>query len=188
MITFTRHVFATLTYARDIEVFQCWTQITKDFNRFFQEFRRFHFSTKVNYLRVIEEHRDGFPHIHVIIQFDRACISVNADRYFDREIYSKWRSLWRYGFTDYQQPRRSGTGTLSYVMKYLSKNQTSNTIWKRVLKNSSSIGHSEQSSVLASQKKNIMRSILLPTHKNGVKLCTWSRNFDFSPFSIKPNN
>lgn len=195
MRSFTRHVFGTLTYARDIEILQCWQKISKDFNRFFQEFRRLHPLAQVHYLRVIEEHKDGYPHIHVIIQFDSACISVDADRYFDRTVYQKWKSLWRHGHSDYQQPRRNGVGTLSYVMKYLLKNRTYKSIWKKVLSArtvekpiSDPITSSEcsnTSQTIIKQDQDLMGEDFIPssTRLNGVKLCTWSRGFDFTPFS-----
>ena len=86
------------------------------------------------YLRVLESHKDNYPHIHCIIQFPDARIRVENARYFDRMLYARWRVLWKHGHSDYQKPRRSGYGTISYVMKYLLKNQTQKTVWKKVLR------------------------------------------------------
>lgn len=182
MKSFTRHVFATLTYQRDRGCDTVWQTITNDFNRYHQRLRRLH-RIQIEYLRVIEEHRDGYPHIHTLLQYPSACISVENSRYFDRALYSKWKAQWREGHSDYQKPRQGATGTLSYVMKYLIKNQTSKTVWKKVLA-SCNVQTVEDSTVNAKKKngRNISNVTRLPTRKNGVKLCTWSRGFDFTPF------
>ena len=129
-IEFTRHVFGTLTYSRDLPVDERWSGISKDFNRYLQKIRRLH-NTKLDYFRVVEKHRDGFPHIHVLLQWENASIRVDNSRYFDKSLYQKWRLLWQHGHSDYQKPRRASLGTLTYILKYLIKNQTQRTIWKR---------------------------------------------------------
>ncbi len=73
-----------------------WKTISRDFNRYYQEFRRFH-AGKAEYLRVIEKHKDGYPHIHIIIQFPNAIIRIRNTKYFDRTLYKKWKAVINFG-------------------------------------------------------------------------------------------
>lgn len=194
-ITFTRHIFATLTYSRDDDLQTTWERSSRDFNRYFQKLTRLH-NLRINYLRVIEEHNDGYPHIHCLLQYPSACIRVENSRYFDTALYQKWRTLWTHGHTDYQKPRGNGIRTISYVMKYLLKNQTSKTVWKKVLSAQTVEKHTLDSTTsnecLNTSTNTTLQEVpgdipkdltRFPTHKYGVKLCTWSRSFDFTPFS-----
>ncbi len=174
MNEFTRHIFATLTYTRTKTVQETWEQVSSDFNRYLQRFRRSH-NEKIQYLRVVEQHKDLYPHIHIIIQFPNASIRVRDSRWFDRRIYQTWKALWKRGHSDYQKPRRSKIGTISYIMKYLIKNTTSKTIWKKILKDSKPLAKTTQHNITEQ----------LPVKINGVKLCTWSRNFDWEPFKMQ---
>lgn len=177
MITFTRHVFATLTYQRDCEIEQVYRAVSLDYNRFLQRLRRLH-RLQIEYLRVIEEHRDGYPHIHALLQYPSACIRVENTRYFDRMLYQRWKTLWRKGHSDYQKPRQNSIGTLSYIMKYLIKNQTQKTVWKKVFAHSVDV----KSSASTNSFRHIAKTTGAPVRLNGIKLCSWSRKFDFSPF------
>jgi hypothetical protein len=129
---------------------------------------------------VVERHKDGYPHLHSILQFPNARIRVLNSRYFDNEIYSQWKSQWKHGHSDYQRPRRGGVGTLSYVLKYLIKNQTSKTIWKKILPSATTV--TEESTSTNTKASSTTK---LPVHIHGVKLATWSRGFDFSVFMAR---
>jgi hypothetical protein len=187
-IEFTRHLFATLTYTRDKTSDERWATVSKDFNRYFQNYRRLH--NDVEYLRVLESHKDNYPHIHCIIQFPDARIRVENTRYFDRMLYAKWRVLWQHGHSDYQKPRRSGVGTISYVMKYLLKNQTQKTVWRKLLASCATVPGTVETSIednLPNAKDTSVTALMprLPVKYKGQKLCTWSRRFDFSVFSAR---
>lgn len=195
METFTRHIFVTLTYARVDSIQDTWKIISKDFNRFHQRFKRLH-NCEVQYLRVVEEHKDGYPHLHAVMQFPDARIRVTNSRYFDRLLFQKWKTLWLRGHSDFQQPKKSGIGTISYVMKYLIKNQTSKTVWNKIYVNvivtdtqknmeSSSVQDVNGNIIPVLESENKTKTPRLPTHLEGVKLCSWSRNFDFTPFVPK---
>lgn len=185
-IQFTRHIFGTLTYSRNHSLDERWSTISIHFNRFMQSFRRLH-RDNIAYLRVVEEHKDGYPHIHVLLQFPDARIRIENSRYFDKELYERWRLLWKHGHTDYQKPRSQGTGTLSYVLKYLIKNQTSKTIWKKCLPVNADVNISKDQNTTISSANDTDASVNHPTRLHGVKLASWSRNFDFSPFVIYPS-
>ncbi len=195
---FIRHLFVTLTYARDRSILQTQQQCSKDYNRYIQKLRRLH-HTKIQYLRTIENHKDGYPHFHVLLQFPRADIRVENDRYFSKILYSKWKSSWTHGLSDIQVPRRNGVGQISYILKYITKNATSKTIWKKLYQTSAKAVDTETSIPLdqntldasvpflhSAATSITSTSITSPIHtSNGVKLCTWSRGFDFSPFFFK---
>lgn len=68
-------------------------------------------------------------------------------------------------------------------MKYLSKNQTSKTIWKKTypVQTSTSTANSVRSETLSAKIEKISKN---PTHRYNVKLASWSRQFDFKPFIL----
>lgn len=71
-------------------------------------------------------------------------------------------------------------------MKYLIKNQTSKTIWKKILVASSTASNVNAPSLETekAQQRSIaaLNTQTYPVRKYGVKLATWSRGFDFTPF------
>jgi hypothetical protein len=66
-------------------------------------------------------------------------------------------------------------------MKYLTKNTTATTVWKKILNSATTV--TEESTSGGTKISSIIKP---PVHIHGVKLLTWSRNFDFTPFKIKP--
>lgn len=181
-IEFTRHVFATLTYSRDINSQARWATISHHYNRFIQSTRRLH-RCNIEYLRVVESHKDGYPHIHVLLQFPDARIRIENTRYFTPTLYAKWKGQWQHGHSDFQKPKHSGTQTLSYILKYLIKNTTSSTIWKHVFASTADVSKSSNPNSQTNPVQNTIATAQLPTHFNKVKLATWSRHFDFTPFT-----
>lgn len=166
-----------------------WKHCSQDYNRYIQKVRRLH-SCPVEYFRVVEEHKDSFPHIHCLLQFPDARIRCTNSKYFDNTLYQKWKSLWTHGLSDYQKPKRSGLGTLSYLMKYLIKNTTSKTIWNKILSSNpvsiADVPSTQPTSLEIPTAPNMDAFVPSPpTHINGVKLASWSRNFDWSPLSVK---
>lgn len=63
-------------------------------------------------------------------------------------------------------------------MKYLVKNTTAKTIWKKILTTNSNqkMGNNDKLRKLEEVQ---------PIKLNKVKLCTWSRNFDWDPFKMQ---
>ncbi len=214
MDTFARHVFGTLTYKRLYGEGSSYVprdhedgllrlngfsrNVSKDFNRFVQRFRRLN-QKHIGYFRSIELHKDGYPHIHVLFQFDSACLSVYHNRFFDSILYHRWKRCWQHGLSDFQPPRKHGVHQLTYIMKYISKNATSKTVWKKLYPQSvSSVTNIQDvsscptpsSTITPSQVKTTSKSTipsvyLVLNSTNRLKLLSWSRNFDFSPFFIK---
>ena len=129
MESLVSYVFATYTYERNNTIPESWERVSKDFNRYIQNVRRLH-THKVQYLRAVEVHKDGYPHLHAVLRF-RSPLRVNNSRYFDSKLYSKWKSLWRGGLSDFQPPR-SKRHPILYIIKYASKeSHTVKTLWKK---------------------------------------------------------
>jgi len=81
-------------------------QCGKEFTKFMKRVRKNH-NAKLRYLMVLEEHKDGFPHIHVLIHEMMTPISK-------RDL----ESCWPYGFTKF---KLSDENASWYVTKYLFK-------------------------------------------------------------------
>ena len=137
--------------------------------------------------------KEGYPHIHAILQFSDARIRVQNARYFDRRLYKEWKNRWKHGLSDVQPPRGSGTHVLAYVLKYCLKNATSATVWKKVLPKEDYSGYVISAEEQPTQsdpprERTINTHSVPPVKKYGVKYLTWSRNFDFKPFIVENNN
>lgn len=195
--SFIRHTFATLTYVRDSSTEDTWAQVTKNFNRFIQRYRRLH-NQNIQYIRAIESHKDGYPHIHVLIQHPAADLRITNRKYFDRRLYGQWKGLWPHGLSDFQVPRRKSVGQLRYILKYINKNATCKTVWKKILPASTPSGHTSETQTMTtsqsadnaatpwttSDPSNQNTEELHPTHFFGIKLLSWSRHFDFGVFAL----
>ncbi len=165
-----RHVFGTLTFDRNSEIQTTWKKTSKAYNRFVQKWRRVS-NQKIQYIRSIESHKDGYPHIHTIIQYPYACIRIKHSKYFDSRIYKIWKSHWEHGFSDYKKPVKLESRTLQYLIKYITKTTTRKTIYKKILP-------PNRGDITTQHTKETT----LPVKINGLKLVTWSRNFDWKPF------
>lgn len=194
MDSFTNHVFGTLTYSRDISISDCGERISKDFNRYIQKFRRLH-NTKVQYIRAIEAHADGYPHIHVILQFPTS-LRVNDSRYFDRELFKKWKQLWTSGVADYRPPNTKRQPVL-YLVKYISKNTSAyRTLWKKLLPANTVEPSNGLTQTVTKNVSDVKPSsddikfvgtlLFCKTYK--LRQLSWSRNFTFPvlPMACRP--
>lgn len=106
---------------------------------------------------------------------------------------------WTHGLSDYQVPRSTGSSCINYILKYITKNHTSKTIWKKLLTgNSVNTANNQTSgpdpqpsshSACASNPTNAVTKCILSNttnlirHPSGAKFCTWSRKFNFSLFT-----
>ncbi len=167
-----RHVFGTLTFDRNKQIRETWKQTSKAYNRFIQKWRRIS-NQEIQYIRSIESHKDGYPHIHTIIQYPFACIRIKHSQYFDKRIYALWKSHWIHGFSDYRKPVKNESRTLQYLIKYITKTTTRKTVYKKII-NTKPLAITTQHA----------KETTLPVSFNGVKLVTWSRNFDWKPFKM----
>lgn len=139
-------------------------------------------SPQIQYLRVLEEQKSKHCHIHVLLQLPHASLRINNSRYFDSTLYSRWKSLWSHGLSDYQVPRKQKSGAIAYVLKYVTKNATCKTIWKKLITQDIATSAKEQKN--RSNSTETSTSSVAPVKKYGVKLVTWSRDFSFAPFRV----
>lgn len=191
----TNHVFATLTYARNSPCEVYWKRTTRDFNRFITYFRRLH-RDGCEYLRTIEAHADGYPHIHCVLQIRQGLVVENG-KYFDNALYGRWRSTWVLGHSDFQAPTGRGKShPVFYNIKYISKNSTAKTIWRKVyaqqnakrsavqksteqLSTTPTLGASRAGVTNAHSTSVDTNPSLLFCKQYRIKQCTWSRGFKF---------
>lgn len=169
-----------------------WKQVSKDFNRFIQRFRRLH-NVQVQYIRTIEAHNDSYPHLHAVLQLPASLTITNA-RYFDRELFKKWKQLWTSGLSDYRPPNPKQQSPVLYIVKYISKSSSSyRTVWKKLLRNVSPVASSSSTSNEKPKSVELANSQACEITSDSVKFATtllfckqhklrpvtWSRGFIF---------
>jgi len=110
-------LFITLTYARDSDLKTVWKSVGKDFNRWKSGIVRKY--GKFDFIRTWEAHKDGYPHIHIVLIFKDAKFSVF--RYKNRwRIKEKSQFEWSWGWVDVQAVESEKEG-IKYITKYLRK-------------------------------------------------------------------
>ncbi len=108
-------VLLTLTLRRDIPLCSAWANIGSWVSSFLHNLRT-HFYRKgvrVPYFWVIEPHKDGYPHVHILVAFPFLHVE-------------KLQSWWRWSDPQGVDVRFIGSDTdqvRSYVLKYLLKHQ-----------------------------------------------------------------
>lgn len=136
---FNNCAFVTLTYDRNASKGSCWKTINNDFNRYVQRLSRGQRRGavrplgKLEYLRAYESHEDGYPHVHALFILDRDFDIRDRDKFLREEFRKSFRSAWPRGHVDAQSPKRKSYGAIAYILKYLSKSTSSNTLWSRLL-------------------------------------------------------
>ncbi len=178
MITYGKTVFLTTTYSRDRFLDSCWKTSNADFNRYIQKLRRLH-KNSVQYLRTIEAHSDGYPHFHAVLRFSTV-LTITNGRYFDKALYSKWKTTWSHGHSD-AQPPRTKQSPLAYIIKYTTK-ESGHKIWKRYYQ------HLDVNSAEPQVTRSFPIKVATPSvspvsflsqkcEDYKIKQCTWSRKF-----------
>lgn len=98
----TAALFITLTYSRDISLGNAGTKVEVDFDKWrakiFSKYGKFEF------IRCWEAHKDGYPHIHILIVFQDAEFTVFR---YNRKyrITAKSDFEWVHGHVDVQACR-----------------------------------------------------------------------------------
>lgn len=121
-----KYVLITLTLKRDIDLQDAWCYINSWVSRFLKRFRDYLRRVKkwrrFDYLGVIEVHRDGYPHVHILARFPFVSI---------HKIFEWWRDNQRQ-LSEFQGVDVKFIGSeenaRAYVLKYLTKAQ--NTYWR----------------------------------------------------------
>ncbi len=108
-------ILLTLTLRRDIPLCTAWANIGSWVSSFLHNLRTYFYRKKVKvpYFWVIEPHKDGYPHVHILIAFPFLPIE-------------KIQSWWRWSEPQGVDVRFIGSDlnqVKNYVLKYLLKNQ-----------------------------------------------------------------
>jgi len=121
-----KYVLITLTLSRDITLQDAFCYINSWVSRFLKRFRDYLRRVKkwrsFDYLGVIELHKDGYPHVHILARFPFVSI---------HKIYEWWRDNQKH-LSEFQGVDVKFIGSeenaKAYVLKYLTKAQ--NTYWR----------------------------------------------------------
>jgi len=115
-------VLITLTLSRDVLTMQdAWAYISKRVSEFLHRFRvylrKVKGFTEFHYIWTIEDHEDGYPHVHILASFPFVDV---------QQIYSWWRDnqgqLSAFQGVDVEFIGRDVERVKDYVLKYLVKN------------------------------------------------------------------
>ncbi len=119
--SYSHYVFQTLTYSRDNSCrHTAWWNVSSDTTDYLKRLRRsFKPALPIEHLRVIEFHKDYYPHVHILLHFHNA-LTISNRRFFTPEFYSKLQSLWTKGFSK-PEVLKFPDGAFSYVLKYFLK-------------------------------------------------------------------
>jgi len=117
----------TLTFSRDLSIVDAWLSVGEDVNRFLSGLKRKY--GKISHIRVWESHRDGYPHVHLLVffsgyvfsGFSRVSKGKLSYRVQEKDAVA---SCWNHGFVDVKAMSGSRSG-VRYLSKYLSKSVSS---------------------------------------------------------------
>ncbi len=106
-------VLITLTIKRDIPLCSAWANVGCWVSSFLHNFRTYFYrrGIKVFYFWVIEPHKDGYPHVHILISYPYLPIS---------KIVEWWRYSEPQGI-DVKFIGRDIENAKNYILKYLTK-------------------------------------------------------------------
>lgn len=96
-----------------------WWTISRQVTDYVQRLRRKFPRHRIEYLRVIERHRDYYPHVHMLLCFDPV-LRIYNKRYFSPEFYYLCQRLWKIGFSKPEKIRVQ-SNALNYILKYFKK-------------------------------------------------------------------
>lgn len=113
----TAALFITLTYSRTSPLGETWDMVGSDFDKWRARIRSRY--GKFEFIRCWESHKDGYPHIHILLVFQDAEFTVFR---YNRKyrISEKANFEWKWGWVDVQACRDLKDG-ISYIAKYIGK-------------------------------------------------------------------
>jgi len=131
----TNYLFVTLSYYRyDKTIGECWTQLSKDYNKLCSWLRKR--NGRIAFIKVYSAHKDGYPHLHVILAFDR---QWPIKRHLDRNGKISWRlthyqtkqqeieRLWGKGWVDVKVLTNS-RHAINYIVGYITGEHQQNNL------------------------------------------------------------
>lgn len=116
----------SLTLSRKLDIQDAWIELGKMYSNFIVKVRK-KFG-KMSIVRCWEGHRDGYPHIHVMILFKEYIFNIrpyinkkgNMVYLIERDFVDIFRRKWNLGFINVNGQVDIKNG-ISYIMKYIIK-------------------------------------------------------------------
>ena len=193
----TSRIFCTLTFSPQMSLDDCWQSCSKLFNRFHQRYKRK--ISHAEYIRTIEIHKNGRPHIHCVIQsltpfsckhgYDK---QGNTKYFCSKGHYLSLRDLWTLGHSDFvflrpnviefgsvPSDKQTTSWAMHYVLKYTVKDSTSRTLRKKLFPNYKP-DISKRKSIIKLPDSVEHTAFLELLKKNKIRQCSWSRGFKFT--------
>ena len=173
-----------------------WRDCSKLFNRFHQRYKRK--ISNAEYIRTIEIHKNGRPHIHAVVQSLTSfpcglATDTNGKRryYCAKRVYLSLRDLWTYGHSDFNflrpsiiefgsvpSDKQTTSWAMHYVLKYTVKDSTSRTLRKKLFPNYKP-DPVKKKSIIKLPDSVEHTAFLELLKKNKIRQCSWSRGFRF---------
>jgi len=119
----TNIVYITTTLERTVSLVESWEDIGVLFNKFISSLRKKY--GKIYAIRVWESHKDGYPHIHVILIFEEHEFTAIWYRGKKKtcwriQEYREIQKHWNYGWSDIRAID-SFHGGVKYLKKHITK-------------------------------------------------------------------
>lgn len=181
-LSYTHYVFQTLTYNReDISSRRCrhlrWWWISRDVTAYIQRIRRrYQPLGPIEFLRVIERHKDYEPHVHLLLHFQGA-LRVDNGKFFDRQFFDDLQRQWKFGF-DKPEVLRKPDAAFSYALKYFLKQISDQTVSDST-GDVAGISDSEPQDVELPPKIWPLRGKRLTFFGMPIRLLAWSRGMQY---------
>jgi hypothetical protein len=117
----------TLTFYRSVGFRRAWQHVNRWVSKFLNRFRTYlktKYGAQVSYIWVIEVHRDGFPHIHILYRMpyiQELNIRKLVEMFHSYWVDDEGQSLCAFHGVDLQYIGRDAQYVKEYVLKYLVK-------------------------------------------------------------------
>ena len=121
--TKTNVLFVTLTFNPSHfmgSLWQCWSKVSYYYNRYISALRKKY--GKIWVLRTYEAHQNGFPHIHLLLIFEKYYFNVvwRNGKWRIKE-YKDIKKYWKYGISDVMTVGKKGKDGIKCIENYIVK-------------------------------------------------------------------
>lgn len=120
----TQQLFLTLTTRqKEISITTARKRMTKEFTKFKKELQRKY--GKIDYVKCLESHKSGYPHIHVLLFFkDKSFWTRKTGKYYflsSKKLNKELSNIWKMGNCDIKAVFNTSESAFRYIAKYLTK-------------------------------------------------------------------
>ncbi len=177
-ISFTHYVFQTLTYNRDAGCRHTrWWTVSRSCTDYVQRLRRklcAEATQRIEYVRVIEQHADFNPHVHLLLWFS-VPLRVERNRYFTRDVYDLLQRSWKEGYSKPEVLRHGNAPNFAfqYVLKYFLKQLVALT--PKTCDSDEDTGFTKSKDVLPEWKPFRLKGKRTTYFGMPIRLLAWSR-------------